>query len=254
MKPTWRTHDGSVQLYHADCLDVLPTLEAGSVDAIVTDPVWPNCPASMFHGSDNPQKNLNDALTLLSNSVERIVIHLGVDSDPRFLAAVPLYWPFLRACWLRYARPCYKGRLLVSSEIAYLFGKHRNAKGYRVAPSEMVLTQNDKATMRHTKHGDKKGLAARIYSDGRHPTPRQSRMVIWLIKWFVESACLDPFMGSGTTGVACVRMGRKFIGIEIDEKYFAIAVKRIEAELNRFPLLKQPTPYKQMVMKEKTNE
>jgi DNA modification methylase len=47
---------------------------------------------------------------------------------------------------------------------------------------------------------------------------------------------LDPFMGSGTTGVACVRTGRKFIGIEKEPKYFDIAVKRIEAELSRMPL------------------
>jgi len=47
---------------------------------------------------------------------------------------------------------------------------------------------------------------------------------------------LDPFMGSGTTGVACIYMGRKFIGIEIEPKYFDIAVKRIEAEFNRTPL------------------
>jgi hypothetical protein len=43
-------------------------------------------------------------------------------------------------------------------------------------------------------------------------------------------------MGSGTTGVACIRKGRKFIGMEIDEKYFDIAVKRIEAEFDRHPL------------------
>jgi len=46
----------------------------------------------------------------------------------------------------------------------------------------------------------------------------------------------DPFMGSGTTGVACVRTGRRFIGIEKEPKYFEIAVRRIEAELNRAPL------------------
>ena len=56
---------------------------------------------------------------------------------------------------------------------------------------------------------------------------------------------LDPFMGSGTTGVACVRTGRRFIGIEKEPKYFAIAVKRIEAELNRFPLLEPETVAKQ---------
>ena len=49
---------------------------------------------------------------------------------------------------------------------------------------------------------------------------------------------LDPFMGSGTTGVACARLGRKFIGIEIEPKYFDIACKRIEreyAQLKLFP-------------------
>jgi DNA modification methylase len=56
-------------------------------------------------------------------------------------------------------------------------------------------------------------------------------------------------MGSGTTGVACVRTGRKFIGIEIEPKYFDIAVRRIEAELNRFPLL-EPKPHKQMELTE----
>ena len=55
------------------------------------------------------------------------------------------------------------------------------------------------------------------------------------MKWCIEhipnpynKTILDPFMGSGTTGVACVKLGRKFIGIEIDEKYFDIACKRIE--------------------------
>ena len=52
----------------------------------------------------------------------------------------------------------------------------------------------------------------------------------------------DPYMGSGTTGVACIRTGRRFVGIEIEEKYFRIAVKRIKAELERFPLFEPPKP------------
>jgi len=56
---------------------------------------------------------------------------------------------------------------------------------------------------------------------------------------------LDPFMGSGTTGVACIRTGRKFIGMEIDEKYFDIAVKRIEAEFDRHPLFDTIEPENQ---------
>jgi site-specific DNA-methyltransferase (adenine-specific) len=50
---------------------------------------------------------------------------------------------------------------------------------------------------------------------------------------------LDPFMGSGTTGVACIRTGRRFIGIEIDPTYFSIARDRIQAELGRHPLFKE---------------
>jgi DNA modification methylase len=56
-----------------------------------------------------------------------------------------------------------------------------------------------------------------------------------MMEWLVNRASasnalvLDPFMGSGTTGVACLQTGRRFIGIEIDEGYFDIAVRRIEA-------------------------
>ena len=51
----------------------------------------------------------------------------------------------------------------------------------------------------------------------------------WSISFFPEAkTVLDPFMGSGTTGVACMNLGRKFIGIEKEPKYFDIACRRIE--------------------------
>ena len=53
----------------------------------------------------------------------------------------------------------------------------------------------------------------------------------WCIKGLDASVILDPFMGSGTTAIACIRTGRRFLGIEISQKYFDIAVSRIEAEL-----------------------
>ena len=63
-----------------------------------------------------------------------------------------------------------------------------------------------------------------------HPTQKPEGVMMWCLG-FVPNAksILDPFMGSGTTGVACVKLGRKFIGIEIDERYFDIACRRIEA-------------------------
>jgi len=53
----------------------------------------------------------------------------------------------------------------------------------------------------------------------------------WCLSLLKGDTILDPFMGSGTTGVACIRTGRRFIGIEIEPRYFDISVKRIEAEL-----------------------
>ena len=57
-----------------------------------------------------------------------------------------------------------------------------------------------------------------------------------------DQLILDPFMGSGTTGVACVNLGRKFIGIEIDPEYFDIACRRIEAAYAQPRLFDEPAP------------
>ena len=71
----------------------------------------------------------------------------------------------------------------------------------------------------------------------------------WCLGFLPDSeTILDPFMGSGTTGVACVRTGRKFIGIELDAKYFEIAKRRISDELNRFPLLEKVESPQQMTL------
>ena len=63
----------------------------------------------------------------------------------------------------------------------------------------------------------------------QHATQKPLKVMSWCVLNYSKEAhtILDPFMGSGTTGVACVELGRKFIGIEIDEKYFDIACERI---------------------------
>ncbi len=72
--------------------------------------------------------------------------------------------------------------------------------------------------------------------------------------WCIEQAgspqtILDPFMGSGTTGVACAKLGRKFIGIEIEPKYFDIACRRIEAAYKQPDMfLPRPDAPKQKAM------
>jgi site-specific DNA-methyltransferase (adenine-specific)/modification methylase len=85
-----------------------------------------------------------------------------------------------------------------------------------------------------------------------HPTQKPIELMQWCIQQLPSDAAsiLDPFMGSGTTGVACVQLGRKFIGIEIEPKYFDIACHRIADELKRprLPLAEKPQAPQQQAL------
>jgi site-specific DNA-methyltransferase (adenine-specific)/modification methylase len=79
-----------------------------------------------------------------------------------------------------------------------------------------------------------------------HPTQKPLAVMLWTIEQAGKPASiLDPFMGSGTTGVAAIQLGRKFIGIERDERYFDIACKRIERAVAQGQLF-APEPVKQI--------
>ena len=82
-----------------------------------------------------------------------------------------------------------------------------------------------------------------------HKNEKPVSLMVRLIRWLDPQTILDPFMGSGTTGVACVKLGRKFIGIEIDPGYFDIACKRIR-EAYRQPdfFVEPPAPPEQMLI------
>ena len=90
---------------------------------------------------------------------------------------------------------------------------------------------------------------AQLSSEGKeHPTQKPLPLMEWCLGFLPNAhTILDPFMGSGTTGVACARLGRRFIGVEIEEKYFSIACKRIEqaqrqADLFVRPAAREPAP------------
>lgn len=87
----------------------------------------------------------------------------------------------------------------------------------------------------------------------KHPTQKPLELMRWCIERTNSQTILDPFMGSGTTGVACVKLGRKFIGIEIDSGYFDIACKRIRdayAQPDMFVEQSKPEPPKQLDLME----
>ena len=98
------------------------------------------------------------------------------------------------------------------------------------------------------------------YVQRQHPTQKPIDVMKWCIEHLPDphnQTILDPFMGSGTTGVACVKLGRKFIGIEIDEGYFDIACKRIEAayaQPDLFVEASKTAPAEQLTLLEKAAE
>lgn len=204
--------DAAVTIYHGDCREILPALR---FDALVTDPVWPNAKVPLF-GSDDPCGMMKEAWRAMNRPM-RAAIHLGCDSDPRgIMACVDL--PFFRVCWLKIARVGYKGRLLMTGDVAYLFGEPPKSRpGAHVIPGECM-------------DADGKG------KQSAHPCPRKRRHVEWLVNWWTEETDVicDPFMGGGTTGLACKNLGRRFLGIEIDERFCEMAAKRMSQEMLNF--------------------
>lgn len=207
---------GNATLYLGDCREIMPAI--GRTDALISDPVWPNCPPNTIPGSDDPSGLWRSFWLAYVNQqcgqddqVKRAAIVMRHDSDPRFLEAVP--FPYLRAVILPYVMPGYIGRFLGGDEIAYCFGTPIPSRaGQRVIP----------------------GRAPSVQPDGRtangHPCSRALEHFMFLVRWWSEpdEIVFDPFMGSGTTGVASLKLGRKFIGTEIEPAYFDIACRRIE--------------------------
>ena len=199
---------GNAELYLGDCMDILPTL--GKVDAVITDP-----PYGIGESGGDKKRN---------RGYERLVIHDDLGWDD----AIPEKEVF--------------ELILSKSEISVIWGGNYFA---HLLPASMGWFYWDKRIGGDFSDGElawtsqKKALRMFSYNSftglkGGHLREHPTQKPVALMKWCIEQCknnpqtILDPFMGSGTTGVAAVQMGRKFIGIEREPKYFEIACKRIE--------------------------
>ena len=206
---------GDATLYNADCRDVLPTLEG--IDAVVTDP-----PYGIPHRGDSSRFSGGNTRRGKGSTHGAIV---GDDKpfDPRhlFVGSHQIIWGFNNfpqhltpgstLVWAK-RRPAAYGTFLSDGEVAWF------SKGRGVYLFEHVFA-GSKPAIEHT---------ADAYAASAHPFQKPIAVMEWCLGFVpnAETIC-DPYCGSGTTGVACIRAGRRFIGCEIDPHYFETAVRRI---------------------------
>jgi site-specific DNA-methyltransferase (adenine-specific) len=203
---------GDATLYLGACEDVLPLIER--VDACITDPPY---------GINANKQTLGKG----KKEFDR-----GGDWDSGA--------PDLELCVASAPLLCFWGGNYFTDQLPptndWLIW-HKVNDGRSFSECEMAWTNFGRQT-RHLSHhwsGEEK----------QHPTQKPLPVMHWCIKQSkIAGTILDPFMGSGTTGVAAIQLGRKFIGIERDPRYFDIACKRIEQAVAQGQLF-APEPAKQ---------
>jgi site-specific DNA-methyltransferase (adenine-specific) len=222
MKPYYE--HGRITIYHGDCREILPR-----VDLVLTDPPYginlgETSGAGGGHGLklskysmyvDSYDNFVNEIVPALNNALDmatRGIIfsgpHIHEQRKPDAIGGIFCSAAQGRHCW------GFKNFLPV------LF--YGNAPGLNLGSKQTMIASNE--------------LPDREKAGNSHPVPKPIGWMTWLVNLGSRSGetILDPFMGSGTTLRAAKDLGRKAIGIEIEEKYCDIAVKRLQQEVFNF--------------------
>jgi len=186
-------------LYHGDCLDVLPTLEG--VDAIICDPPYG---VTKFEWDCVVKQEWLDACLAATVGPVAMVNATRPDILRHMLALTP---SCERVIAWRQPKVTAKGGLFWSWQPVFVW-RAKDFEGWD--------------TVEYPTDG----------GNYVHPTQKPVQLMAWLMKVTQSGKTVcDPFMGSGTTGLACLRTGRNFIGIERDAAHYATACDRIAHEL-----------------------
>ena len=225
--PICSTSFEGVTLYNADCLDVLP-IEA---DAVISDPPYGmdwNVNTMRFSGGKSPR-----VVRGKFRSSPVIKIH-GDDK------------PFDPSPWLDYPAVVlwgsnhYANKLPLGTTLVWL-KRHPELYGSFLSDAEMAWMKTGVGIYCYYKQFPPPIRAMESGGDPCNPLAvHPTQKPIGLMAWCMERAkvpqgatVLDPYMGSGTTAIACIRTGRKFVGIEKDERHYQTACERVEAELRQ---------------------
>lgn len=213
---------GDCSLYLGDCMSVMPTL--GRFDAVVTDPPY---------GIGESGKNFASRSKLASaDKYERS----DWDDTPCSPEALDLMRALSR--W----QIIWGGNYFDLPPTSCVLVWDKLGPDNDFADCELAWTNMQRA-VRRIRFLWNGCMRKERHIERVHPTQKPVGVMAWCLKWLPDSlSILDPFMGSGTTGVACVQLGRKFTGVELDPKYFDIACKRIEEAYQQPRLFEEPAP------------
>ncbi len=230
---------GDATLYLGDCLEVMAEMEAGSVDAVVTDPPYCSGSVSEAHrtaakGQGRRSENLNRFGWFQGDNMGTagLVWLLRSVAVQAFYLAKPTGSLMVFCDWRMAAtlQPALEAARWRSQGIVVWDKKSMGlGRGFRNR-HELILHLTAGAPEYYSASVGNVIPCGRVGSDREHQTEKPVELLESLgqVVSPIGGTILDPFMGSGTTGVACMNLGRKFIGIEIEEKYFDIACRRID--------------------------
>jgi site-specific DNA-methyltransferase (adenine-specific) len=210
---------GNQRLILGDCLDVMPTL--GRVDAVVTDPPY-------GIGADE---------AAAKNKGKWGWVNYGETSWDRERPDAKIFEECLKASRDQIIWGGNYFTDLLPPKMRWLIWD-KGQRDFSLADVEMAWTSQDKASRAFDYP---RALALK---DGKqHPTQKPVALMEWCLGFLPDAkTILDPFMGSGTTLVACQKLGRHGIGIEIDPDYFEIACRRVEEAARQPDLFIAPAP------------
>jgi len=214
----------SVTIIHGDCLNVLPV----ECDSVVTDPPY-FLPATHYNTRTGTARSLTE-LGILEHyfaDVFRLVAQSGAKWCYAFCdgQSYPVFYTTAYPQWKK-LRPL-------------VWDKQTSINGYTWRHQhELILFCEAEGVKVPTGDGDVLRFRAVPIGEREHLAQKPIELLSQLVSKGDPQTVCDPFMGSGSTGIACIRTGRKFIGIEKDARYFEIARARLENELRqgRLPL------------------
>jgi site-specific DNA-methyltransferase (adenine-specific) len=224
MTPYFETALG--RLYHGDCLEILPKL--GPVDLVLTDPPYSTPTVASF--GRRICKHLGD-LAIQEFYFKEVVARLErilSPCSPILFFCDDVYVAILTAIFYHY----HQTNILVWDK-----GKIGMGSPFRRQHEFIFYAANGPVKL-NPKCSHLPTVFKVPFTKQYHGAEKPASLIMRLIGGLSDEAAIviDPFFGSGTTAVACERLGRKWIGIEISEQYCEIAAKRIEAEAAQLKL------------------